>query len=367
MARRQPVARPKSPLTRFATPAVFLALLTSLAVLAPARLFRWDAQGDDAHRFYDALALLQSVVMPDISLTCMNYGWAHEDATTDLRGDQAYCLQLYDAVVRAAVERSFDGAAQAAVGSSAGGLLRGLDVAEIGCGRGGGAALVWDLHRPKRYVAMDASARQLSAARRRHGDASGVEFVQASFGAPLPLETDSIDVLFSIEAMHTSGRHLHRFYGEVARVLRRGGTFAFADLRNTSAGGFPMPLRASGLTPVVQADITEGVILVILEYCNDDSRSGPCGRPGDGGRSLTMVVRARVRMHTASGYHGNRGSATLASSSCAPTIGVAICSPASELPPCRARPAPSCTSATTRRAPGRVRARSPSTCPRLPF
>ena len=89
---------------------------------------------DTAPEFYDALAVLQRVTMPAVPLTtCMNYGWSPirepDRPAPALAGHaQRSCLQLYDAVVRAAASRSFDASVQDGVGSFDGGLPRGADV-----------------------------------------------------------------------------------------------------------------------------------------------------------------------------------------------------------------------------------------------
>ena len=119
--------------------AVLVGLLSLLIMLVPSIVslpgallsiasMRSSPDGRGREAFYDALTALQStlmpIIMPGVTVTCMNYGWAHATETApDLVGDEMYCLQMYDAVVRAAVRWSFDASVQTSIGSSAGGVL----------------------------------------------------------------------------------------------------------------------------------------------------------------------------------------------------------------------------------------------------
>lgn len=88
--------------------------------------------------FYDALAVMQRVLLPRSNVTCLNYGW------TSLRERRRFsqmreglCLQMYELVVQAAVRKAV---AEEDVGRKDG-AFEGLDVVEIGSGRGEGCAL----------------------------------------------------------------------------------------------------------------------------------------------------------------------------------------------------------------------------------
>jgi len=222
--------------------ALLIALLALLTCYLPDGFFklpisvhvmRNGVRDHSSPEFYDAMAVVQRLLMPSSRMaSCMNYGWAGESSPAELAPtlaghDERYCLQLYDAVVRAAIEQSFDASVQAHVSSAQGGLLQGLDVVEVGCGRGGGAAFVYAHHRPRSLVGIDASVEQIREACRRSG-VKGLRFEVGRADA-LPLADACADMLINVESMHTYPDPL-AFLRQVARVLRPGGIFVIADV-----------------------------------------------------------------------------------------------------------------------------------------
>src|SRR5260370_32746179 len=100
--------------------------------------------------------------------TTMNYGYATlqgEDGRTlvDPAIPERLSLQLYMRVATAGVR---------------GGAWDGLDVLEIGSGRGGGAAYLAHRFAPRRLRGLDVSAAATALARRRHGSAPPLEYRQ---------------------------------------------------------------------------------------------------------------------------------------------------------------------------------------------
>jgi ubiquinone/menaquinone biosynthesis C-methylase UbiE len=101
-------------------------------------------------------------------------------------------------------------------------------VLEVSCGHGGGASyLVRTLH-PASYTGLDFNADGIAYCRESH-DLSGLDFVHGD-AESLPFADQSFDVVINIEASHAYPR-FSRFLAEVARVLRPGGEFLYADLR----------------------------------------------------------------------------------------------------------------------------------------
>jgi SAM-dependent methyltransferase len=101
-------------------------------------------------------------------------------------------------------------------------------VLEVSCGHGGGASyLVRTLH-PASYTGLDLNRAGIDFCRKTF-DLAGLDFVHGD-AENLPFADRSFDAVLNIEASHCYA-HLPRFLAEVARVLRPGGHFLYADLR----------------------------------------------------------------------------------------------------------------------------------------
>lgn len=108
------------------------------------------------------------------------------------------------------------------------GGLAGKRVLEVGCGRGGGASYLTRALGPASYVGLDLNKAGIEFCRRRH-HLPGLEFVHGD-AEDLPFPSESFDALINIESSHCYP-HFDRFLNEVARVLRPGGSFLYADMR----------------------------------------------------------------------------------------------------------------------------------------
>lgn len=175
----------------------------------------------------------------------MNYGFAPLDAAAPpLALDPAdepdrYGIQLY--------ARVLDGID-----------LAGADVLEVGSGRGGGADWIARARGPRSVTGVDLAASAVAlSGRERH--APGLTFVQGDALA-LPFDDASFDVVLNVESSHCYPSTA-AFVAEVRRVLRPGGTFAWADLRAAyEVDATRADLRSSGLVPVAEADVTAEVL-----------------------------------------------------------------------------------------------------------
>jgi SAM-dependent methyltransferase len=187
--------------------------------------------------WYQLLSRLDTrAVMP-----FMNYGYVPPEAGPPLALDPAdephrSCIQLYHHVAGA-----ID--------------LRGRDVLEVGCGRGGGAAYIRRYLGPRSVIGVDFSDQAIRFCARQ----PGARFIPGDAEA-LPLAADSFDAVVNIESSHCY-TSLERFATECARVLRPGGALLLADWR--PAGGFGVlraALHAAGFAILREDDITEGVV-----------------------------------------------------------------------------------------------------------
>lgn len=106
--------------------------------------------------------------------------------------------------------------------------LRGKEVLEVSCGHGGGASWITRTMKPTSCTGLDLNP-------------AGVRFCQQSNAVPcltfvqgdaqsLPFPDSSLDAVLNVEASHCYP-DFPAFLNEVARVLRPGGHFLYADFR----------------------------------------------------------------------------------------------------------------------------------------
>jgi SAM-dependent methyltransferase len=183
----------------------------------------------------------------------LNYGYAPlTDGADAVASEDGYGLQLY-AKVAGAVD------------------LRGLDVLEVGCGRGGGTAYVFERSGPRSMTGLDLAASAIRRAQKRYGR-PGLRYV-AGDAERLPFADASFDAVLNVESSHCYPNPL-RFLEEVHRVLRPGGHLLFADIRHTELthetdeGLFPpkdvatlhREIEQAGFRTLDEEDITANVV-----------------------------------------------------------------------------------------------------------
>ncbi len=135
--------------------------------------------------------------------------------------------------------------------------LRGLDVLEISCGRGGGATYIKQYFRPRRMCALDLAPRGIAFCNKQHAS-EGLCFVRGDAQA-LAFGDGTFDAVVNIEASHDYP-DVNKFFTEVRRVLKPGGYFLYADFRWRQHGDrWRDQVARSGLTIVEEEDITANV------------------------------------------------------------------------------------------------------------
>lgn len=147
--------------------------------------------------------------------TFMNYGFqpsADEGRLTLAQEDEAdrFCIQLYERVTGRAD-------------------LTGKRVLEVGSGRGGGASYVARYRKAQSVLGIDYSREAILFCKALHRGVANLGF-EVGDAEKLPLAKGSVDVVVNVESSHCYG-NIEKFFGEGARVLRLGGCFLFADLR----------------------------------------------------------------------------------------------------------------------------------------
>lgn len=106
--------------------------------------------------------------------------------------------------------------------------LRGKAVLEVSCGHGGGASWITRNLGPARYTGLDLNPTGIAFCQQRH-PVPGLEFVQGD-AQKLPFADGSLDAVINVEASHCYP-DFPGFLAEVARVLKPGGHFLYADFR----------------------------------------------------------------------------------------------------------------------------------------
>jgi ubiquinone/menaquinone biosynthesis C-methylase UbiE len=135
--------------------------------------------------------------------------------------------------------------------------LAGLDVLEVGSGRGGGLAYLKKYHHPKKITGVDIASSAVKLANENY-KSDGIEFIQGT-AEQLPFADGSFDVLLNVESSHAYGS-VPKFLAEVKRVLRIGGYLLIADLRVAEAATtFKEQLRATKMEIVHEDNISKNV------------------------------------------------------------------------------------------------------------
>jgi len=106
--------------------------------------------------------------------------------------------------------------------------LRGKEVLEVSCGHGGGASWLTRTFHPAGYTGLDLNPSGIRFCQSRH-QVPGLRFVQGD-AQKLPFGDCSFDVVINVEASHCYP-DFPGFLREVARVLKPGGHFLYADFR----------------------------------------------------------------------------------------------------------------------------------------
>lgn len=106
--------------------------------------------------------------------------------------------------------------------------LSGTSVLEVSCGHGGGASYITRTFQPRHYTALDLNPVAIQFCRAHH-KLPELSFQQGD-AEQLPYAAATFDAVINVEASHCYP-DFPRFLTEVARVLRPGGHFLYADFR----------------------------------------------------------------------------------------------------------------------------------------
>lgn len=139
--------------------------------------------------------------------------------------------------------------------------LRGKKVLEVSCGHGGGASYLTRTLQPAAYTGIDLNRTGIVFCRQRHV-VEGLDFLEGD-AQHLMFADHTFDTVINVEASHCYP-DFPRFLAEVARVLRPGGHFLYADFRfregladwEKALAGAPLQLVQ---TRVINAEVLRGM------------------------------------------------------------------------------------------------------------
>ena len=139
--------------------------------------------------------------------------------------------------------------------------LRGKQVLEVSCGHGGGASYLTRTLQPARYTGLDLNPTGIRFCQQRH-PVAGLDFVPGD-AENLPFPAATFDAVINVEASHCYP-DFPRFLAEVARVLKPGGHFLYADFRfNEGLAEWEQALAAAPFqlqhSRVINAEVLRGM------------------------------------------------------------------------------------------------------------
>lgn len=178
----------------------------------------------------------------------LNYGYAHPghpdgiSPYTDRRHplSEVYGYQLYYAVM------------------AHGSLVEGMDVLEVGCGTGHGIADLAEANPGVRFSGLDFSKNSIRRARQNFKGLDNLQFIEGN-AMDLPFENSSVNMVINIESSHCYPDR-EKFFSEVRRVLKPGGSFLIADFRQPRNREVLRGHARKYFELLKEEDITENVI-----------------------------------------------------------------------------------------------------------
>jgi ubiquinone/menaquinone biosynthesis C-methylase UbiE len=201
--------------------------------------------------FYRIWYWYLSTIDKNAEVIFMNYGYSKDNHKIKLdENDEKnrYSAQLYNLV-------------------ATGVDVRGKDILEIGCGRGGGLSYINRYLSPHSVTGVDLNKKAIEFCKTYY-TTKGIKFFQAN-AQNLSFQDKVFDVVINIESSHRYSQ-MEIFLDEVFRVLKPGGYFLFADFRNKSEiKKLNEQFENSNLKPVKKEIITANVLEALKLSTNE--------------------------------------------------------------------------------------------------
>ncbi len=176
----------------------------------------------------------------------LNYAFQEQEpvATLEPAAPHQGCLQLYQHVADQIPGLDW----------------RGKSVLEVSCGHGGGAAWLAANKDPASYVGLDLNPEGIRFCGEQHlPHIPGLSFMVGD-AQRLPFADASLDLVLNVEASHCYP-DFPGFLREVARVLKPGGYFLYADFRfSDDIAAWEAALAAAPMATKAQRDIRSEVL-----------------------------------------------------------------------------------------------------------
>jgi len=160
--------------------------------------------------------------------------------------------------------------ARVAASGGHGGVLQGLDVLEVGSGRGGSAVFVASASAPRRLTGLGVAPAAAALASARHGGLPNLAFAQGD-AENMALPDNSFDLVLNIEGAHCYAS-VPRFLAEAARVLRPGGELLFAGFASRRGGAYDRLAAALEACPLTLARLDDTTANVVASLRLDEAR-----------------------------------------------------------------------------------------------
>ena len=172
----------------------------------------------------------------------MNYGYYDDNLKLDLSESdeiERYPIQLYEHLCSKI-------------------NIEGLNVLEVGSGRGGGASYIARYHKPNKIYGIDLSPNAVKLSNESHKQ-DNLEFLVGD-SENIPFENNFFDVVINVESSHCYPS-IPKFINEVSRVLKKNGKFLYCDfVIDTNITDHLSKLKHSELISNDYIDITKNII-----------------------------------------------------------------------------------------------------------
>lgn len=145
--------------------------------------------------------------------------------------------------------------------------IEGRDVLEVGSGRGGGASWVAKSLEPRSVVGVDFSSKAVNLCSQWYVNQDNLSFVEGN-AEDLPFDDESFDLVYNVESSHCYG-DMGAFIEQVHRVLRKGGTFCWTDLRDAETMSLLPEMFESRGFEIVESAIVVDEVLRALDEINE--------------------------------------------------------------------------------------------------